>query len=100
MEFAKSGFNIVLMARDNTKLEGVAKQLRDTYTVQTKIIVYDFSRLSSQESAEELQAMLNKELEGIDLSVLVNNVGCAKFATLDKHSIWDSMRQVNVNINS
>lgn len=34
------------------------------------------------------------------MSVLVNNVGCAKFESLDKHSVWDSMRQINVNVNS
>ena len=44
--------------------------------------------------------MLKAELKGVDVSILVNNVGCAKYASLDQHSIWDSMRQVNVNINS
>jgi len=30
----------------------------------------------------------------------VNNVGAGKAGNLDKHSIWDSMRQINTNINS
>lgn len=33
LELAKSGFNVVLMARDNAKLEAVAKEIRDTYAV-------------------------------------------------------------------
>ena len=68
--------------------------------METKVIVYDFSELASVESAEALKVLLEKELANVDLSILVNNVGCAKFATLDKHTIWDSMRQINVNINS
>ena len=47
MELAKSGFNIVLMARNHAKLEAVAKEIRNVYKVQTKIIVYDFMNLAS-----------------------------------------------------
>ena len=35
-----------------------------------------------------------------DVSILVNNVGCSKTGLLDRHSVWDTMRQVNVNVNS
>jgi len=34
----------------------------------------------------------------VDVSVLVNNVGVAKYGALHDHSIWDSMRQINVNV--
>ena len=91
-ELARSGFNIVLMARDETKLDAVAKELREQHTVQTKIIVYDFSELSTQDSAQLLKTKLEVELKDIDVSILVNNVGCAKFASLDTHTVWDSMR--------
>ena len=47
MELAKSGFNIVLMARNHDKLEAVAKEIRNVYKMQTKIIVYDFMNLAS-----------------------------------------------------
>ena len=33
MELAKSGFNIILMARDNAKLEGVATEIKEAYDV-------------------------------------------------------------------
>ena len=41
-ELARSGFDIVLMARNKEKLEAVAKEIRDTYSVCTKVLVYDF----------------------------------------------------------
>ena len=34
------------------------------------------------------------------MSVLVNNVGCAFFGKFGEHSVWDAMRQINVNVNS
>lgn len=63
-------------------------------------MIYDFSKLSTEESAEQLKSLLEENLKDVDVSILVNNVGCAKYAALDKHTIWDSMRQVNVNVNS
>ena len=99
-ELARSGLDIILMARNQEKLDAAAKELREAHKVQTRTIVYDFSQLSTQESAEELQALLDGALKDLDVSILVNNVGCAKFASLDQHSIWDSMRMINVNINS
>ena len=78
----------------------MAQEIRDTYSVQTRVIIFDFSKLATLESAEGLKALLDKELKDIDVSMLVNNVGCAFFGDLKSHTIWDSMRQINVNVNS
>ena len=43
IELAKSGFDIILMARNKEKLEEVAKELREKHQVQTRIIIYDFA---------------------------------------------------------
>ena len=96
---AREGFNIVLMARDKAKLDVVAKEIRDEFKVQTVVIVYDFAKLATRESITELEALLNRYLPA-DLSILVNNVGCSKTGMLDKHTVWDAMRQINVNLNS
>ena len=55
--------------------------------------------MATLESIQELKVILNKQLPA-DVSILVNNVGCSKTGVIDKHSIWDTMRQINVNINS
>jgi len=91
-ELARSGFSIILMARSKDKLDEVAAEISQQYKVQTKVIVYDFSKLGTQDSAEELKNLLESETKDMDISILVNNVGCAKFASLDTHSVWDSMR--------
>ena len=87
------------MARDSAKLEAVAKDIRTDFKVNTMVIVYDFSKLATPDSVQELEAILKKYLPS-DVSILVNNVGCSKCGRLDKQSIWDAMRQINVNINA
>ena len=100
-QLAKEGFKIALMARDMTKLEQVAAEIESEHKVKTKIIVYDFAKLATQQSVDELEALLKLELADIDqLSILVNNVGCSKAALLGKHTPADAMRLINVNINS
>ena len=99
-EFAKSGFNIVLMARNSQKLEKVATEIQNKYKVLTKVIVYDFGKLSTLESANDLKSMLNHELKDIDISILANNVGEARVGNFHKRRTWDVMSQINVNINS
>ena len=59
-EFAKAGFNIVLMARDEEKLERVASELREEFKIETKNIKYDFSKLSTEESANDLKKLLDQ----------------------------------------
>lgn len=56
--------------------------------------------MSSKESVEEFEKLMFKELEDKDVSVLVNNVGCCFYGKMDSHSIWDIMRQINVNVNA
>ena len=99
LNLARAGFDIILMARDQVKLDAVAKEIKERYNVKTMVIVYDFSKLASLASVEELRCILNKRLPS-DVSILVNNVGCAKTGLLHKHSIFDAMRQINVNINA
>ena len=100
-ELAKSGFNIILMARNKDKTTAVAQEITEKYSsVQTKTIIYDFSNLSTQGSAEELKALLERELDGIDVSILVNNVGTARNAPLENQSFSDLTHQINININA
>jgi len=83
-EFAKEGFNIVLIARNQEKLQRVAQELTlINPQVQTRIIVADFTKASEEDFFENI----TKQLEGLDISVLVNNVGLGKpsaFADLDE----------------
>ncbi|XP_046859287.1 very-long-chain 3-oxoacyl-CoA reductase-like [Xenia sp. Carnegie-2017] len=95
-QLAAKGLNIVLMSRTKEKLEAVAVEIEKDYNVETKIIQVDFS------GGHEIYDAVLKELDGLDIGVLVNNVGASVsfpeyFHDISVEVIW---RQVNVNVMS
>ncbi|CAG9855521.1 unnamed protein product [Phyllotreta striolata] len=67
---AKKGLNVVLISRTLSKLEAVAKELGEKYkTVEFKTLVADFT------DTQQIYHDLDKQLNGLDIGVLVNNVG-------------------------
>lgn len=61
--------NIVLISRTQSKLEATAKELTELAGIETKCIAVDFS------GGMEIYAKIDMELEGLDVGVLINNVG-------------------------
>ncbi|XP_025834152.1 very-long-chain 3-oxoacyl-CoA reductase-like, partial [Agrilus planipennis] len=66
---AKKGLNIVLISRTQSKLEAVASEIEKEYTVQTKVIAVDFTE------PVEIYHVIEKQLVGLEIGTLVNNVG-------------------------
>jgi len=98
-ELAKSGLNIILMARNQEKLDKVAGEIRAEYPdVKTKTLVFNFSELHTEEQISALQKLLREVKE--DVSVLVNNVGVLAVNHFDKHSIQDCMNSISVNVST
>lgn len=64
---AKNGMNVILISRSESKLEAVAKEISEVCSVEVRTIAHDFTE-GSFEKVEE-------ELKGVDVGVLVNNVG-------------------------
>lgn len=67
-ELGRRGFSIVLISRSQEKLDDVAKAVESKYGVQTKTIAADFSSVNIYSSIED-------GLRGLEIGVLVNNVG-------------------------
>lgn len=61
--------NVVLISRTQSKLEATAQEITELAGVQTKCIAVDFS------GGMEIYAKIEKELQGMDVGLLVNNVG-------------------------
>lgn len=94
-ELAKRGFKLVLVARDQAKLDGVSAEIQAVYKVDIKTIVFDFDTHYTDEKIEELR----KKLEVIDkASLLINNVGTASYKPLDQMKDSDIHKQLNVNV--
>ena len=68
-EFARNGLKIVLISRSLEKLTDVAKEIAREYCVEVKTVEADFSK------ADNVHNRISKELLGLDIAVLVNNVG-------------------------
>ncbi|KAM6926181.1 very-long-chain 3-oxoacyl-CoA reductase-A [Lycodopsis pacificus] len=67
-ELARRGFAVVLISRSQDKLEDVARSLEDQYKVETRTIAVDFGKADIYDKIEE-------GLTGLEVGVLVNNVG-------------------------
>ena len=58
-ELAKEGFNIVMVARNQAKLEQVKAELESTCSgVQVRIIVYDYGNLGGAEEVTKYMSMM------------------------------------------
>lgn len=89
-QFAKEGMKIVLISRTRGKLESVAKEIESEFNVETKCICFDFKQLAGS------YELVEKELNGIDIGILVNNVATAvkkrvQFAEKDIHLLLDTV---------
>ncbi|NWU21624.1 DHB12 reductase, partial [Dyaphorophyia castanea] len=70
-ELAKRGMKVVLISRSKDKLDQVSTEIREKYKVETKVIVADFGE------REDIYNGIKAGLEGLEIGVLVNNVGIA-----------------------
>ncbi|XP_067318544.1 very-long-chain 3-oxoacyl-CoA reductase-like [Anolis sagrei] len=68
-ELAKKGLDIVLVSRSMEKLKQVAAEIEQLYGRSTKVIQADFT------GGSEIYESIHKALEGLEIGVLVNNVG-------------------------
>lgn len=72
MALARKGLNIVLISRSQSKLDAVAEEIKDKFQdVQVKTIAVDFI----QDDIVNYKLKIASEIEGLEISVLVNNVG-------------------------
>ncbi|KAF6215938.1 hypothetical protein GE061_000275 [Apolygus lucorum] len=95
-QLAAKGLNIVVVSRTKDKLDSVARELEDTYGVQTKVIEADFTQ------GQTVFGHIEKELFGLEIGVLVNNIGISYphpqyFLDLDKkEKIYHDIIQCNI----
>ncbi|XP_075392727.1 very-long-chain 3-oxoacyl-CoA reductase-like [Tenrec ecaudatus] len=68
-EFAKRGLNIVLVSRNMNKLEKEAKEIERLHGTDTRVIQADFT------GGLEIYGAIEEGLKGLEIGVLVNNVG-------------------------
>ncbi|KAH8338883.1 hypothetical protein KR074_010023 [Drosophila pseudoananassae] len=68
-ELASRGLKLVLISRSLDKLNAVAKEIGDKYGVEVRVIDVDFT------GGAEIYDKIKEKTAGLDIGVLVNNVG-------------------------
>ncbi|KAG8233315.1 hypothetical protein J437_LFUL013785 [Ladona fulva] len=93
---AKKGMNVVLISRSMDKLENVGGEIEKNFNVSTKLIAADFTE------GPATYQKIEKELYGLEIGVLINNVGMSYpypeyFNDLpDKSVVCNNLIQCNV----
>ena len=91
--FANDKHNLILVARNETKLTQVADELRRQFSILAKPIALD---LGIPSAAQALFDQLQHE--GIAVDILINNAGYAKYGEFVKIPLEESLGQIQLNI--
>lgn len=73
-KLGKLGLKIVLISRSSEKLANIAKEIENQSHVETKCIAIDFTS-GGDGDLSDIYDTIAEELKGLDIGVLVNNVG-------------------------
>jgi len=91
--FAKDGRDLVLVARNATRLTGVANELSQGRQISVKTVPLDLSTPAAPQSIfNELQR------EGIAIDTLINNAGFGKYGDFSEIPIDESLGQIQLNV--
>ena len=91
--FAQDGFDLVLVARNNQRLEQLADELKENFGISVKVISKDLSVVTSpQEIFDELQQ------ESIRIDILVNDAGVGLFGHFSETDLIKELQMIQVNL--
>ncbi|XP_030620744.1 17-beta-hydroxysteroid dehydrogenase type 3 [Chanos chanos] len=68
LELSKKGMNVVIISRNQEKLDRAAKDIEITHGRKVKVVVADFTE-------DDIYQRIEKTLSSLDIGILVNNVG-------------------------
>jgi short-subunit dehydrogenase len=91
--FAKDDYNLVLVARDGSRLNQFADELQRQFSISVKAFALD---LASASAPQVLFGQLARENIAID--VLVNNAGYGKLGAFAEVALEESLGQIQLNI--
>lgn len=91
--FARGGYNLVLVARTESKLQALAEELARKHGITARAIPSDLADPAApQQLTERLAA------EGITVDILVNNAGFATYGPFVELDLDGELRMLQVNV--
>lgn len=94
-QFARAGFNVVVMGRYEQKVKEVADKIRKQYKRMADVLICNCETLNTIEGVEELYSQLDQIRH--DICILINNVGTMIAQNLHSQSINNIQAMLNVN---
>ncbi len=91
--FAQNGYNLILVARSENRLQEIAAHHRDKWGIDVTIIAKDlFSPTAPQEIYDEIRS------QGIEIDVLVNNAGFGNYGRFSDIETEKELNLVQLNV--
>lgn len=96
IDFAKKGFNIILVSRSQEKLNNVQDEIQKLtdYKIQIKTVAFDFTQKFLVQDYEEAFSFVRD----LDLSVLINNVGWTSTKRFNFYEGKVIQDHININV--
>ncbi|MBN9420097.1 SDR family oxidoreductase [bacterium SCN 62-11] len=92
--FARRGHDLVLVARDQARLEALAARLRADYQVQVEVLQADLS------AEAELAGVENRLRQDSEIGILINNAGMGQSGSFLRQDSLSIERLLSLNINA
>lgn len=89
--FAQRGHDLVLVARDHSRLEALAATLRDQHSVAVDVLQADLTQLN------DLQTVEARLRDDAHIGILINNAGATQSGTFIEQSTESSAQVVALN---
>lgn len=93
--FAKNGYNLILVARNEEKLKEISSDLSSSFKINVEFVAKDLSKI---EAAEELFENINSR--NLEIGILVNNAGFGLFGEFKDTDLNREVEMINLNITS
>ncbi len=91
-QLAARGYDLVLTARDQGRLEDLARRLREQHGIEVEVLVGDLSK------EETLQVLEQRVAEDEQLSLLVNNAGFGTWGRFTELDFDGELEMIRVNL--
>jgi uncharacterized protein len=88
-QLAQRAHDLVLVARDESRLEALAKELHDAYNVTAEVLAADLI---------DLRQLAKVERHARNVDVLVNNAGFGTFGNFHELDVDTETREVRLNV--
>ncbi len=89
--FARDGYDLVLVARNEAKLNEIADDLSRAHGIDARVIAKD---LSKPEAPEEIYSALSGD--GVGITALVNNAGYVVYGPFAENDVSDELDMLQV----